>query len=106
MDQLTRLIGLGQLLEVGCEFVEFLLSLFSVGQSLLLEVWNTLNVQCEVYVLDSFTFDDFVDAMRYSSLEPACELLEEVHCAVLKLFIDDDGALKPEYLDIIISDVS
>ncbi|KAK0946622.1 hypothetical protein LTS01_026040, partial [Friedmanniomyces endolithicus] len=33
----------------------------SVG--MLLEIWNTLNVQCEVYVLDSFTFDDFVDAL-------------------------------------------
>ncbi len=26
---------------------------------LLLEIWNTLNVYCQVLVLDSFTFDDF-----------------------------------------------
>lgn len=58
---------------------------------MLLEVWNTLNVQCEVYVLDSFTFDDFVDAMRYQSLEIPCELAEEVHCAVLKTLVDDKG---------------
>lgn len=45
----------------------------SIG--MLLEVWNTLNVQCEVYVLDSFTFDDFVDAMQYHELDPPCELL-------------------------------
>ncbi|KAK3700580.1 hypothetical protein LTR37_015909, partial [Vermiconidia calcicola] len=61
------------------------------SMGMLLEVWNTLNVQCEVYVLDSFTFDDFVDAMRYHSTFPSCELLEEVHCAVLKLLVDDKG---------------
>ena len=58
---------------------------------MLLEVWNTLNVQCEVFVLDSFTFDDFVDAMRYQSLDTPCELAEEVHCAVLKTLVDDKG---------------
>lgn len=61
------------------------------SMSLLLEVWNTLNVQCEVYILDSFTFDDFVDAMRYQSTDSTCELFEEVHCAVLKLLVDDKG---------------
>lgn len=65
------------------------ISIESMG--MLLEVWNTLNVQCEVYVLDSFTFDDFVDAMRFRSLEPSCELLEEAHCAVLKLLVDNKG---------------
>lgn len=63
----------------------------SVG--MLLEVWNTLNVQCEVYVLDSFTFDDFADAMDYYDLDEPCELFEELHCAVLKLFMDDKGKL-------------
>lgn len=58
---------------------------------MLLEIWNTLNVQCEVYVLDSFTFDDFVDAMRYQSVNTPCELAEEVHCAVLKTLVDDSG---------------
>ncbi|KXT17528.1 hypothetical protein AC579_3223 [Pseudocercospora musae] len=61
------------------------------SMGMLLEVWNTLNVQCEVYVLDSFTFDDFVDAMRYSELDQPCELFEEIHCAVLKLFVDEKG---------------
>jgi hypothetical protein len=61
----------------------------SIG--LLLEVWNTLNVQCEVYVLDSFTFDDFVEAMEYQNADVPCELFEEIHCAVLKLFVDETG---------------
>ncbi|KAK1077224.1 hypothetical protein LTR33_008264 [Friedmanniomyces endolithicus] len=64
-------------------------SLDSMG--LMLEVWNTLNVQCEVYVLDSFTFDDFVDAMKYKESDPLCELLEEVHCAVLSVLVDKNG---------------
>src|ERR1700761_9305232 len=61
------------------------------SMGMLLEVWNTLNVQCEVYTLDSFTFDDFVDAMRYEYTDTRCELLEEVHCAVLKLLVDSKG---------------
>lgn len=72
----------------------------SVG--LLLEVWNTLNVHAEPFVLDSFTFDDFVDAMRFASLEIECELFVEVHCAVLKLLVSEQGdvAVKlPEMLD-------
>lgn len=67
------------------------LSMESMG--LLLEVWNTLNVQCEVYVLDSFTFDDFVDAIQYREDDPPCELLEEAHCAVLKQLVDKNGKI-------------
>ncbi|CAK4020367.1 Hypothetical predicted protein [Lecanosticta acicola] len=65
-----------------------------VSMGLLLEVWNTLNVQAEVYQLDSFTFDDFVDAMQFLSEDITCELFEEVHCAVLKLFLDEKGRLQ------------
>ncbi|RMZ90741.1 hypothetical protein DV736_g2038, partial [Chaetothyriales sp. CBS 134916] len=51
---------------------------------ILLEIWNTLNVYAQVLKLDSFTFDDFVDAMQFSSDEVECELFVEMHCAVLK----------------------
>ncbi|KAI7049675.1 hypothetical protein KC352_g45839, partial [Hortaea werneckii] len=64
------------------------------SQGMLLEVWNTLNVQCEVYYLDSFTFDDFVDAMQYKSSDPPCQLLEEVYCAVLNMLVDKNGKLQ------------
>jgi hypothetical protein len=59
----------------------------------LLEVWNTLNVQNEVFVLDSFTLDDFAQALRFSSPDIGCELLAEAHCAVLKQFVNEDGKL-------------
>lgn len=66
--------------------------------SLFLETWNTLNVYCEVFQLDSFTFDDFVQAMRFSSNEVDCELFVEIHCAVLKKLVnaenDDEGAIQ------------
>jgi hypothetical protein len=61
----------------------------SIGS--LLEIWNTLNVHNEVYILDSFTLDDFAQALRFSSSEVDCELLAEVHCAVLKQFVDENG---------------
>lgn len=71
---------------------ETLISMDSVGP--LLEVWNTLNVLCEVYLLDSFTLDDFVDAMRFSHPEIQCELCQEIHCSVLKLLVNESGQVQ------------
>jgi hypothetical protein len=69
-----------------------------------LETWNTLNVYCEVFQLDSFTFDDFVEAIRFSSDDVDCELFVEVHCAVLKKLVnaeqDDDGAIQVSLPDL------
>lgn len=66
----------------------------------LLSIWNTLNVHCEIYVLDSFTFDDFVDAMRFSAPGVDCELLDEIHCAVLKQLVDTEGKVQIELPDL------
>ncbi|KAL6247367.1 hypothetical protein RBB50_005713 [Rhinocladiella similis] len=75
---------------------------------LLLETWNTLNVYCQVLKLDSFTFDDFVDAMQFSSMEADCELFVEVHCAILKQLVnaetDDEGAIQISLPDLPDSD--
>ncbi|PNS15948.1 hypothetical protein CAC42_4349 [Sphaceloma murrayae] len=57
----------------------------------LLETWNALNVHWDVYELDAFTFDDFVDAMKFSSPNVTCELIDEVHCAILKLLVNKEG---------------
>lgn len=59
----------------------------SVGP--LLETWDTLNVYCEVFQLDSFTFDDYIQALRFTSNDVQCELLVEIHCAVLKKLVND-----------------
>ena len=58
----------------------------SVGP--LLETWDTLNVYCEIFQLDSFTFDDFVEAMLVASEMVPVQLFDEIHCAVLKVLVD------------------
>lgn len=57
----------------------------------LLETWDTLNVYCEIFKLDSFTFDDFVEALEVASDEAPCQLFVEVHCAVLKLLVSSEA---------------
>lgn len=64
----------------------------SVGP--LLCAWETLNVHDTIYMLDSFTFDDFVDAMRFTSEEVDCELFVEIHCSVLKQVVNDSGKIQ------------
>lgn len=62
----------------------------------ILETWNTLNVYAEFLKLDSFTFDDFVDALGYTDTPTdgnidsvaRCELLVEIHCALLKMIVE------------------
>ncbi|KAL9080617.1 MAG: hypothetical protein Q9157_000672 [Trypethelium eluteriae] len=74
------------------------LAMRSIGP--LLETWNTLNVLCEPFLLDSFNLDDFVDAMSLPSDVGECELLDELHCAVLSLLVDESGQVKvslPEF---------
>ncbi|KAI1106906.1 ATP-utilizing chromatin assembly and remodelling N-terminal-domain-containing protein [Jackrogersella minutella] len=67
------------------------ISMKSIGP--LLETWDTLNVFCEVYKLDSFTFDDFVEAMEITTEEIPCQLFTEIHCALLKQMVssEEDG---------------
>ncbi|KAG9237190.1 hypothetical protein BJ875DRAFT_438652 [Amylocarpus encephaloides] len=61
----------------------------SVGP--LLETWDTLNVYCEIFKLDSFTFDDFVEALQFSSEDVDCQLFVETHCAVLKILVNSEA---------------
>ncbi|ORY70045.1 uncharacterized protein BCR38DRAFT_98340 [Pseudomassariella vexata] len=57
----------------------------------LLETWDTLNVYCEIFKLDSFTFDDFVEAMEITSQDIPCQLFTEIHCAVLKQLVTSEA---------------
>jgi hypothetical protein len=63
----------------------------SVGP--LLFTWETLNVHDTIYMLDSFTFDDFVSAMRFADENEECELLVEVHCSILKQIVSPSGKI-------------
>ncbi|KAK5664274.1 hypothetical protein OQA88_492 [Cercophora sp. LCS_1] len=57
----------------------------------LLETWDTLNVYCEIFKLDSFTFDDFVEAMQVASADMPVQLFDEIHCAVLKILVTSES---------------
>ncbi|CAK7215780.1 hypothetical protein SEUCBS140593_002643 [Sporothrix eucalyptigena] len=73
----------------------------SVGQ--LLETWDTLNVYCEIFKLDSFTFDDFIEALLSASDEEPVQLFDEIHCSVLKTLVQseaDGGAVQIQLPDI------
>ncbi|TKX27120.1 hypothetical protein C1H76_0594 [Elsinoe australis] len=68
------------------------LCMHSIGP--LLEIWNALNVHWDVFLLDAFTFDDFLDAMKFSSPNVTCELFDEAHCGVLQILVDRDGEVQ------------
>ncbi|TWU73315.1 hypothetical protein ED733_004163 [Metarhizium rileyi] len=55
-----------------------------------LETWDTLNVYCEIFQLDSFTFDDFVETMSVASNQVRVQLFDEIHCSVLKVLVDSE----------------
>ncbi|KAI1082188.1 ATP-utilizing chromatin assembly and remodelling N-terminal-domain-containing protein [Whalleya microplaca] len=59
----------------------------------LLETWDFLNVYCETFKLDSFTFDDYVEALEIAKEDTPCQLYTEIHCAVLKQLVtsEEDG---------------
>jgi hypothetical protein len=57
----------------------------------LLETWDTLNVYCEIFKLDSFTWDDYLQAMVVHSEETPVQLFEEIHCAVLKILVSSEA---------------
>jgi hypothetical protein len=61
----------------------------SVGP--LLETWDTLNVYCEVFELDSFTLDDHIEALSIASETVYCQLFNEIHCAVLKVLVSSEA---------------
>lgn len=61
--------------------------------SALLETWTFLNVFCEPLILDSFTLDDYIDSLHYTSLTPTCELINESHCSLLKSLVGERSSV-------------
>jgi len=60
-----------------------------------MSTWTFLNVFGEPLQLDFFTLDDFIDALRYTESDFPCELIVEIHCALLKALVTED---EPECL--------
>jgi alpha-1,3-glucosyltransferase len=75
----------------GCDPPEQKTGILMKSMGALLCIWETLNVHETVFHLDSFTFDDFVEAMLYKSDGEDCELFTEAHCAVLSQLIAENG---------------
>jgi len=59
-----------------------------------LSTWVFLNIYCEPFLLDSFTFDDYVQALQYHNEDTDCELFVEIHCALLKAIVNDQGVVQ------------
>ncbi|ERT01614.1 hypothetical protein HMPREF1624_02865 [Sporothrix schenckii ATCC 58251] len=69
----------------------------------LLETWDTLNVYCEIFKLDSFTFDDFIETLHSASDDEPVQLFDEIHCSVLKTLVHseaDGGAVQIHLPDV------
>jgi DDT domain/Williams-Beuren syndrome DDT (WSD), D-TOX E motif len=61
----------------------------------IVSTWTFLNVFGESLQLDTFTLDDYIDALRYQEVDFPCELTVEIHCALLKALVSED---EPECL--------
>ena len=55
-----------------------------------------LNIYCEPLVLDSFTFDDYVQALHFKCEDVDCALLIEIHCALLKALVNEQGVIQAQ----------
>lgn len=57
--------------------------------------WTFLNVFGEPLQLDSFTLDDYIDALGYQEIDFPCDMIKEIHYALLKALVSED---EPECL--------
>ena len=62
--------------------------------SFFLSTWVFLNIYCEPFLLDSFTFDDYIQALQFTHGDVECELFVEIHCALLKAVVNEHGAVQ------------
>jgi hypothetical protein len=64
--------------------------------SFYLSTWVFLNIYCEPFLLDSFTFDDYVQALRFHNEDINCELFVEIHCTLLKAIVNEQGVAQTQ----------
>jgi hypothetical protein len=56
-----------------------------------MSTWTFLNMFGEPLHLDSFTLDDYIDALRYQDTDFPCDLMIEIHCCLLKSLVNDSS---------------
>lgn len=67
--------------------------------SFYLSTWVFLNIYCEPLLLDSFTFDDYLQALQFGSEDVECDLFIEIHCALLKAIVNEQGVVQAQLPD-------
>lgn len=74
--------------EVDVEFKFFFSEkIFMKSVGLLLEIWDILNVYCEIFKFDFFIFDDYVEVMFVVLEEVLVEFFIEIYCFVFKILV-------------------
>lgn len=56
-----------------------------------LETWLFLNMYNDPLILDTFTFDDYLDVLHYDDPEIECPLLNEIFCSLLSTFVGTES---------------
>lgn len=56
-----------------------------------LETWLFLNMYSDPLILDTFTFDDYLDVLYYNDASTECPLLNEIFCSLLSTFIGSES---------------
>ncbi|KAI5956877.1 hypothetical protein KGF54_000495 [Candida jiufengensis] len=55
-----------------------------------LQVWVFMNVYHNVLNIDTFTFDDFISALNYNSIEIGSTMIDEIFCSLLCKIISNE----------------
>lgn len=56
-----------------------------------LETWLFLNMYSDPLILDTFTFDDYLDVLHYDDSGTECPLLNEIFCSLLSTFVGTES---------------
>lgn len=77
----------------GLENLHFDFENCPITTSNVLEVWIFINMFHEAFVIDTFTFDDFLYALQWNDPSKKSPLLLEIFCALLSCIISKEGEL-------------
>lgn len=66
---------------------------YKITLSNVLEVWMFINMFHEALVIDTFTFDDFLNAIQWKNSTEECPLLIEIFCSMLSCIMNEKGEM-------------
>ncbi|KAI5963095.1 uncharacterized protein KGF55_002887 [Candida pseudojiufengensis] len=77
-----------KILKIKSKIKNELIPLQSISEAL--QVWVFMNVYHNVLNIDTFTFDDFISALNYNSIEIESSMIDEIFCSLLCKFISNE----------------